>query len=70
MLNLETRDDLNRLVAEGITESLTLDYKASPSLGKTDKQLMNFARTLPRLQILLEAKSSMALRRSSTSPLG
>jgi predicted HTH transcriptional regulator len=38
MLKLETRADLERLVAEGITESLTLDYKASPSLGKADKQ--------------------------------
>jgi predicted HTH transcriptional regulator len=38
MLKLETRADLERLIAEGITESLTLDYKASPSLGKADKQ--------------------------------
>jgi hypothetical protein len=38
MLNLKTRDDLNRLIAEGIMESLTLDYKGSPSLGKLDKQ--------------------------------
>ena len=38
MLKLETIDDLNRLIAEGIKESLTLDYKASPALGKGEKQ--------------------------------
>src|SRR5215208_5520042 len=37
MLKLENRDDLEGLVAEGIKESLTLDYKASPSLGKADR---------------------------------
>jgi hypothetical protein len=38
MLRLETKAHLERLIAEGIKESLTLDYKASPSLGKADKQ--------------------------------
>jgi hypothetical protein len=38
MLKLETKAHLERLIAEGIKESLTLDYKASPSLGKADKQ--------------------------------
>ena len=38
MLSLVSTDDLNRLIAEGIKESLTLDYKGSPSLGKLDKQ--------------------------------
>lgn len=38
MLKLETRADLQRLIADEIPESLTLDYKASPSLGKDSKQ--------------------------------
>jgi hypothetical protein len=38
MLKLETKDDLDRLIVEGIKESLTLDYKASPALGKGEKQ--------------------------------
>lgn len=38
MLKIETRADLDRLISEGIKESLTLDYKASPSLGREDKQ--------------------------------
>src|ERR1700761_9019256 len=38
MLKLETSDDLSYLIAEGVTESLVLDYKGSPSLGKSEKQ--------------------------------
>ena len=38
MLKIFTKEDLQRLVDEEIQESLTLDYKASPSLGKSDKQ--------------------------------
>jgi Schlafen, AlbA_2 len=38
MLKLETVADLQRLISEEIKESLTLDYKASPALGKADKQ--------------------------------
>jgi len=38
MLKLENKADLDRLIAEGIQESLTLDYKASPALGKDSKQ--------------------------------
>ncbi|MGY3445526.1 AlbA family DNA-binding domain-containing protein [Bradyrhizobium sp. USDA 4473] len=34
MLNLSKKVDLQRLVDEGIEESLTLDYKASPSLSR------------------------------------
>ncbi len=37
MLDLKTKTDLLRLVAEGIPESLTLDYKASPALSKDSK---------------------------------
>jgi Schlafen, AlbA_2 len=37
MLKISTRDDLQRLVDEEIQESLTLDYKASPSLAKDSK---------------------------------
>src|SRR3954463_3820580 len=37
MLNLTTKADLERLVIEGIQESLTLDYKASPALSKDSK---------------------------------
>lgn len=33
-----TRDDLEKLIADDIRESLTLDYKSSPSLGKESKQ--------------------------------
>ena len=38
MLNIGNKAALEKLIAEGISESLTLDYKASPALGKTEKQ--------------------------------
>jgi Putative DNA-binding domain len=38
MLNLEERADLDRLIAQDIQESLTLDYKDSAALGKTSPQ--------------------------------
>lgn len=38
MLKLETIADLQSLIDDEISESLTLDYKASPSLGKDSKQ--------------------------------
>jgi hypothetical protein len=38
MLNLLTKADLQRLIDEEIQESLTLDYKASPALGKNSKR--------------------------------
>src|SRR5262245_57875605 len=37
MLKISTKEDLQRLVEEEIQESLTLDYKASPSLARDDK---------------------------------
>ena len=37
MLKLETKDDLEKLILEGISESLTLEYKASPALAKDSK---------------------------------
>src|SRR5262245_56622897 len=37
MLKISTKEDLQRLVDEEIPESLTLDYKASPSLARDDK---------------------------------
>jgi hypothetical protein len=37
MLDIKNKIDLERLVAEGIPESLTLDYKASPALSKESK---------------------------------
>jgi hypothetical protein len=37
MLKISTQDDLQRLIDDEIQESLTLDYKASPSLGKDSK---------------------------------
>jgi hypothetical protein len=37
MLKISTKDDLQRLVDEEILESLTLDYKASPSLAKDSR---------------------------------
>jgi Schlafen, AlbA_2 len=37
MLNISSKEDLQRLVDEEIQESLTLDYKASPSLARDDK---------------------------------
>lgn len=36
-LELKTRDDLQRLVDEGLEEGLTLDYKASPGMSRQDK---------------------------------
>lgn len=38
MLKLETKSDLDRLIADDIQESLTLDYKDARALGKTDPQ--------------------------------
>jgi len=38
MLKLEKLADLEKLIADSVAESLTLDYKASPSLGKDSKQ--------------------------------
>ena len=38
MMKLVNETDLKRLIEDQIKESLTLDYKASPALGKTDKQ--------------------------------
>ena len=37
MLKLATKEDLQRLIAEEIQESLTLDYKASAALAKDSK---------------------------------
>jgi Putative DNA-binding domain len=37
MLDLKKKTDLQRLVDEGLEESLTLDYKASPSLSRDGK---------------------------------
>ena len=37
MLKLDTKADLENLIAEGITESLTLEYKGSPALAKDSK---------------------------------
>ncbi|TPQ31542.1 hypothetical protein C2U70_23885 [Bradyrhizobium guangdongense] len=37
MLDLKTKADLQRLVDEGLEESLILDYKASPALSKESK---------------------------------
>ena len=38
MLTLKNKIDLERLIAEGVKESLTLDYKASPALDRADKK--------------------------------
>jgi predicted HTH transcriptional regulator len=38
MLTLETKADLDRLVSEGVPESLTLDYKRAEALGKSSKE--------------------------------
>jgi predicted HTH transcriptional regulator len=37
MLDLKTRSDLQRLIDEGLEESLTLDYNASPALRREGK---------------------------------
>jgi hypothetical protein len=37
MLTISTKDDLQRLIDQEIQESLTLDYKASPSLAKDSR---------------------------------
>ena len=37
MFELKTKADLQRLIDDGIQESLTLDYKASPALSKEPK---------------------------------
>jgi hypothetical protein len=39
MLTLKTREDLQRLVDEGLEESLVLDYKSSPSLARESKRI-------------------------------
>jgi hypothetical protein len=44
-LTLNTRDDLDKLVADGVEESLTLDYKASAALGRDSKKIAELACT-------------------------
>ena len=44
MLELKTKADLQRLVDEGLEESLTLDYKASPSLSRDGRTPMALQR--------------------------
>src|SRR5260370_40407954 len=39
MLKLETRADLQRLVDEGLEETLSLEYKASPALVRESKAI-------------------------------
>jgi hypothetical protein len=48
MLKLESEADLDRLISEGITESLTLDYKGSLALAKDSKNGRPGARTSVR----------------------
>src|SRR6478752_4201128 len=38
-LNLTEYSHIQKLVADGIEEGLTLDYKASPALARDDKQI-------------------------------
>jgi hypothetical protein len=38
MLTIKTKGDLQQIVDEKLSESLTLDYKASPALGRDDKK--------------------------------
>jgi hypothetical protein len=38
MLKIETVDDLEKLIAGAVEESLTLDYKASDALGTDDRK--------------------------------
>ena len=38
MLKLETKGDLDKLIAEGVQESLILEYKAASALGKSNPQ--------------------------------
>jgi predicted HTH transcriptional regulator len=38
MLKISTREDLERLVKDGVKESLTLDYKQSLALSKEDRK--------------------------------
>jgi predicted HTH transcriptional regulator len=44
MLKLETKADLDRLIADEVQESLTLDYKASNSLGRSSNQRNELAK--------------------------
>src|ERR1700710_321372 len=37
-LALNTLDDIDRLISDGVEESLNLDYKASPALARESKQ--------------------------------
>jgi hypothetical protein len=44
MPDLNTREDLQRLVDEGLEESLTLDYKASPALTRDSKAIFELCK--------------------------
>jgi predicted HTH transcriptional regulator len=38
-IKLETKSDLDKIVADGVEESLTLEYKASASLARESKKI-------------------------------
>jgi predicted HTH transcriptional regulator len=44
MLDLKTRADLERLIDEKLTESLTLEYKASPALNRNNDGRMELVK--------------------------
>ena len=51
MLPIANRVDFERLIKDGVKESLTLDYKRSDALAKEEKRKTSSAKMLPHLQI-------------------
>jgi Putative DNA-binding domain len=49
VLDLKTREDLQKLVDEGLEESLTLDYKASPALSRESKEVFELCKDVSAL---------------------
>lgn len=70
MLDLSTRADLERLIEEGLPESLTLEYKAAAALGKSSEARSELVKDITALansaggQIIYGVRESDGLPRS------
>ena len=69
MLKLESMADLDQLIKNEIPESLTLEYKASDSLGRSNDQRKELVKDVSAFANSAGFKSSMELWRQSASSL-
>jgi hypothetical protein len=68
MLKLETSADFDRLIRDEIQESLTLDYKASVSLGRSNDQRKELVKDVSPSRIRQVVRSSTGLKKLTASP--